>query len=454
MAQKQKRNRKKAKRSFFLPIFVVSMFFILMGMIFLGVLSAKEIKKTSEKELPVLKISLLNTTLEEIHENEKNIAYGGNQVEIFDGENMVFYDGVEIRGRGNYSWGVDKKSYRLKFPKKVDLFGMGKKRKWALIGNFVDDSLMRNDLAYFMSDVLGGEYKMEGRFVELVIDDKDLGVYYLVKTMEVDKQAVDLRDFGGVLVEVDNVYCEAEEKWWIVRNEDCLTLKDVVNKDIADEAMELFVEDYNKFLKAVDLRDFAEAAKIVDMESFARYYLLSEFTANPDAYVTSWFLYRDGVSHRIHAGPVWDFDAAFGNKSWGNWEEGFYAPMTVMGRFEYTYKKFTSGEEATRFCPYDKSKKIHETVKISWVMCDMMEMLEFRELLAEVYMRDFRNKREVIISHIDEMADLIGAAAQKDAEKWGKGDFGEAVEYLKWWVGKRFDLFDEIVFGKMASEEI
>jgi len=126
----------------------------------------------------------------------------------------------------------------------------------------------------------------------------------------------------------------------------------------------------------------------------------------------------------------------------------------VMGRFEYTYKKFTSGEEATRFCPYDKSKKIHETVKISWVMCDMMEMLEFRELLAEVYMRDFRNKREVIISHIDEMVDLIGAAAQKDAEKWGKGDFGEAVEYLKWWVGKRFDLFDDIVFGKMVSEEI
>ena len=161
------------------------MFVTLILMIFLSVLSFKKEEKTAVRALPVMKISLVNTTLTEIQENGKDVKYGGNQVEIFDNGITISYDNVEIKGRGNFSWMAEKKSYRIKFDGKVNLLGMGKKKKWALIANSVDNSLMRNDLAYYVANLLGEEYQPQGRFVELLVDDEDLGVYYLIPSMEV-----------------------------------------------------------------------------------------------------------------------------------------------------------------------------------------------------------------------------------------------------------------------------
>lgn len=429
------------KENVWLAVLAGVMFVGFLIAIFLGVLCAKKVEEPVSRALPVMKISLLDTTLAEVHENGKDVKYSGNQVEISDNGITNFYGGVEFKGRGNFSWSVPKKSYRLKFSEKVDLFGMGKKKKWALIGNYVDDSLMRNDLAYFMSDILMGEYKMEGQFVELFVNEEDLGVYYLVKTMEIDKQAINLRDTEGVLVEMDNVYCELEEKWWVAENGDCLTVKDIVTEDLTDEVMGEFVAEYDEFLEAVDRKDFLAASEMVDMESFAKYFVFSEFTGNPDAYVTSWYLYKDGALDKIHAGPVWDFDAAFGNRSWGDWSEEFYEPGTTMGRFEYTYEKMEDFSEGA--CRYDKTRTMRTTANVSWVVCDLLEMPEFRELVQEVYERDWRDKKDLIVGHIRETAEIIGEAARKDAEIWEKGDFDEEVEYLIWWVENRFLMMDE-----------
>ena len=420
------------------------MFVTLILMIFLSVLSFKKEEKTAVQALPVMKISLVNTTLTEIQENGKDVKYGGNNLEISDNGVEIFYDDVEIKGRGNFSWMAEKKSYRIKFDGKVNLLGMGKKKKWALIANSVDNSLMRNDLAYYVANLLGEEYQPQGRFVELLVDDEDLGVYYLIPSMEVDKLAVDLKDSEGVLVELDNVYCKEEEKWWVAKNGDCLTVKDVVTEDLTDEVMEEFVTEYNDLLVALRRKDFEAASEIVDMESFARYFLISEFAADPDAYATSWYFYKNGADDKIHAGPVWDFDAAFGNLEWGDWPEGFYDAGTPLNRFEYTYEK----KDGAGVCRYDKNKTMLETINISWVMCDFLEMPEFRELTREIYERDFRDKREVVKRYIYLKAQEIGEFARKDAEKWGKGDFDAEVWYLMEWVEKRFELLDELLgFG-------
>lgn len=437
---------RRQKKNVWLPVLAGFMFVLFILVIFWGVLTGKKVEETTEKSLPVMKISLLGTSLKEIQENGKDIKYGGNQVEIFDNGITISYDNVEIKGRGNFSWNADKKSYRLKFDEKVDLFGMGKKKKWALIANSVDDSLMRNDLAYYIANLLGEEYQPQGKFVEFVVDDEDLGVYYLIPSMEIDKLAVDLRDPEGVLAEVDNVYCEAEEKWWVADNGDCLTVKDIVTEDLTDEVMEDFLEDYNDLLVALERKDFEAVGEIVDMESFARYFLISEFTADPDAYATSWYLHKDGADDRIHAGPVWDFDAAFGNRSWGDWPGEFYEPTTVMGRFEYTYEKKKEG-----ICPYNKERTLKETINISWVMCDLLEMEEFQELVREVYLEDFRDKKEMIKEHILETVAEISVAARRDAEQWGKGDFDGEVSYLVWWVEKRFELFDGLFVGGLSG---
>ena len=257
---------------FYFPVQDWGMAIILLTIVFRLLIMPLMLKQTKSS----FQMQKVQPRLKEIQENGKDIKYGGNQVEIFDDGITISYDNVEIKGRGNFSWNADKKSYRLKFDEKVDLFGMGKKKKWALIANSVDDSLMRNDLAYYIANLLG-EDQPQGKFVEFVVDDEDLGVYYLIPSMEIDKLAVDLRDPEGVLAEVDNVYCEAEEKWWVADNGDCLTVKDIVTEDLTDEVMEDFLEDYNDLLVALERKDFEAVGEIVDMESFARYFLISEF---------------------------------------------------------------------------------------------------------------------------------------------------------------------------------
>ena len=60
-----------------------------------------------------------------------------------------YSDTVQIRGRGNNTWGYEKKSYKIKFPEKVNLFdlGTGKDKVWVLLANVCDQSLQRNHVA-------------------------------------------------------------------------------------------------------------------------------------------------------------------------------------------------------------------------------------------------------------------------------------------------------------------
>ena len=55
-----------------------------------------------------------------------------------------------IRGRGNTTWNMPKKPYKVKFDSKIDLFGNGAAKKWTLIANYSDPSLIRKYLAYMI----------------------------------------------------------------------------------------------------------------------------------------------------------------------------------------------------------------------------------------------------------------------------------------------------------------
>lgn len=397
--------------------------------------------------VPVMEIELDGVTLDEVHENGKDVKYAGSIVEL-PGE---VFDNVEFKGRGNFSWAVDKKSYRLKFDSKVELLGMEKSKKWALVANYVDDSLMRNDLGQYLMGMMVEDYPFQGEFVELVVNGGDLGVYYVVRTMDISKEAVDLRDTGGVLAELDNVYCGAEEKRYIASNGDCFTVKDIVNEDNQEQVMTDFVRQYDELLEAIARKDYAAISSLIDVESFAKYFIVSEMAANPDAYVTSWFMYKGDADDKIHADLAWDYDASFGNLDWGNgdWPEGFYAPTVGLSRLEYTYEKNGMGG----FCDYDKSRPMMETVNVSLTMCRLLDVPEFMVVVGEVYREKMAGRGEEIVWHIDARAAEIKVAAEKDAELWGKGDFEEAVEYLKWWIEERMEFFEETYVNGGAGDE-
>ncbi|MBR3263656.1 CotH kinase family protein [Candidatus Saccharibacteria bacterium] len=411
---------------------------------FLLVFSLNKREEPTEivRAMPEMRLVLNEVTLDEINNGSKNTKYTNNKMTLIDGDYEYGFDNVEIKGRGNASWLMDKKSYRIKFPEKVDLFGLGKLRKWGLISNNVDDSLMRNDLGQFIASLLYENYPIRGDFVKFVVDEKNLGLYYMTKLVSIGKNMIDLRDPSGILVELDNAYCVEKEPYRLSEiMSDCIAVDDAIIKEDVREIFSVFMGDYSGFERAIRLGDYEATMEKADMESFAKYYLLSEISSNPDAYVTSWYLYKDGDGDKIHSKIGWDFDGAFGNREWWGYDEEIYSPVGLMARMRYSVGGWElMGNDV------DRCKLLDDTL-ISPVMCYMVDMPEFRDLVVKIYREKLMGRREEIISHIRNVADYIRDEAIADSELWGKGNCDEEVEYLVWWVDKRFDYLDEIFGG-------
>ncbi len=130
--------------------------------------------------------------------------------ETYNSKTTKLYSGAtEIRGRGNSTWGQPKKPYRLKLDKKTDVFGMGKSKHWVLLANYMDESLMRNTLAYNLSGAMGME-QMETVFVDVILNGDFVGNYQFCENIRVDPTRVDIFDWEGFAEDSAGVIADAE----------------------------------------------------------------------------------------------------------------------------------------------------------------------------------------------------------------------------------------------------
>lgn len=91
-----------------------------------------------------------------------------------------------MNGRGNTSWNAgayifDKFPYNINLEKATDVLGITKNKKWALIANCFDESLMRNILTNDLSEWSGLEYTPGEINVDLYFNGEYLGTYQLSK---------------------------------------------------------------------------------------------------------------------------------------------------------------------------------------------------------------------------------------------------------------------------------
>ena len=76
----------------------------------------------------------------------------GATMRISRPDGTVDYEGsLEIRGRGNSTWNYPKKPYALRLPEKHAVLGMPGHKRWILLANWKDRTLMRNDAAFWLS---------------------------------------------------------------------------------------------------------------------------------------------------------------------------------------------------------------------------------------------------------------------------------------------------------------
>ena len=416
-----------------------SLFVIMIFVIFATTFKIVEAVITSKNNnFPKLEISLAEVPIEEINAGAKSIKYPGNSVTVTIDNQATTYSNVEIKGRGNSTWGQIKKPYQIKFENKESFFDIGKNKKWVLLANYLDPSHLRNDIIFYLEKIIEEEFNMEGSFVEVFIDGRYHGLYYLSEKVEINKHRVDLQNELGVLIEIDDIHGTPDECNYDSKD-NCIVFKDFVNKDNESDAKKDIFSSLESLYEKIAAKDFDSIAEIIDIDSFVKYYLLSEFTVNPDAYSSSFYMYKDGFEDKLHAGPGWDFDLSLGNPAWSSSVvdlDTFYSPFEDM-----ELKHYTTHEDGYQYIS-----------SISTLFYDLMDIPEFEARVKEIYQSTLSGKKDDFINYIKSQADYIRPAAYRDQERWKlKGDFDEEVDSLIDWVAKRYDHFEE-TYGKNSTD--
>lgn len=101
---------------------------------------------------------------------------------------------MQIRGRGNSTWNMPKRPYRLKLDSRFRFLNLpARERDWTLIANYADKTLMRNALAFKIGEIVGLPFNPSARFVDLVLNNQFMGNYMVSDHIEVGAERVNIR---------------------------------------------------------------------------------------------------------------------------------------------------------------------------------------------------------------------------------------------------------------------
>lgn len=240
-----------------------------------------------------------------------------------NGDGSVSLEGAagKLRGRGNATWKMEKKSYKLKFDQKQNMLdtGKGPAKDWVLLANHCDQSLIRNQVSFYLARNMEGlEYTVACQQVEVFINGICKGVYLLTEQIEVQENRLDLPYDSavldtGYLVELDDYADDdnpnGENISYVVAGEKMFSLKsDVTPAQIP------YIKDYlQKVHDAIMSGDEHRVRRYVDLDSCIDAYLIEEFTMNIDVGWSSFYFYKKPGDEHLYFGPLWDFDLAIGN---------------------------------------------------------------------------------------------------------------------------------------------
>ena len=273
---------------------------------------------------------------------------------------------IEMRGRGNSTWGLPKKHYRMKFTEKFSPIGLNhaKEKSWVILAQDMDKSLLRTHLAFEYSRILfnpADNYHHEkavlftpcSRFINVYLtgdyydsstgrtrhmDGEYLGVYQMSDQVQradgriaVDKlKASDGADpekiTGGYVIEADlhegNHYTSKGIK---------LTYKYPEDDDFDQAQYDYITNFLNQAEAALYGSSYKDPEKgwrkYFDEKTLADFIIVKEFVGDLDGY-TSTYMYKRRGYDKIFFGPIWDCDKGWNNdKRVPHWE---YQPLESL----------------------------------------------------------------------------------------------------------------------------
>ncbi len=262
---------------------------------------------------------------------------------VDEDDNVTFYDSLQIRGRGNATWGLAKKPYKLKFNKKAKLLGKGyaNAKKWTMLANHGDKTLIRNAVTSLMGEFTGLKYNPAAKFVDLTLNDRFDGNYQISDQVEVRPHRVNITEqdvpltedsdiTGGYLFENDNSgdfhysdYWDSQEQRTLVADGFDSPYYGLPVRIHYPEPEDLdysqlnyarqFINDFEYRLYSEDFQDPVEGYRVmVDSASLANWYICTEISGNVDGLYSTYF-YKEQQDDHIFWGPLWDYDISYNN---------------------------------------------------------------------------------------------------------------------------------------------
>ncbi len=410
-----------------------------------------------QSNLPIIKIDTYGETIFDdpripasmgIINNENGINSINDPFNDYSGD-------ITIELRGNSSQYNPKKPYRIETVDEdgdndnVSLLGMPSENDWILYAPYQDKSLMRNILAYKLSNQMG-RYTSRTKFCELYINEEYLGVYVLMEKIKRDGDRVDISKLeqdevsgddltGGYILKFDwgetgdnngGFYSEIDGNLY--------NFHYPKPSDIVSEQEDYIVEYIYNFETMMNSQNFTDIVNgypaFINVESFIDFVLLQEFSKNVDAYRLSTYIYKDkeSIDDRLTAGPLWDINHGFGNCDYGEtWlSNGWLLDFNPEGgdQMSFWWEKLWSDQN-------------------------------FKDQLSDRYteLRNSTLSEFNINSIIDSLKNELGSSVERNFYRWPiLGNyvwpnyivfetFDQEVEYLKSWINDRLNWMDSQV---------
>ncbi|RPI75115.1 MAG: T9SS C-terminal target domain-containing protein [Ignavibacteriales bacterium] len=410
-------------------------------------------------------------------EVDLGIIYNGEGVRNNITDPFNHYDGrIGIEIRGSSSQMFPKKQYGFETIDSsgeeidISLLGFPEESDWILFAPYNDKSLIRDAIAYKLSNNIG-RYASRSKFCELVLNGEYMGVFVLFEKIKRDKNRVDVTKLtetdttgdaltGGYIFKIDKDEGGINDGWLSIYPPYLNGWQRIYYmyhfpkpEDIVEPQKNYIQSFVDSFETKMHNPDFANTltgyVNFIDINSFVDYFILNELNKNVDAYRLSAFLYkdRDSKERKLKAGPIWDFNHAFGN-------------------CDYYNASFVEGWQLD-YATYNTTFLHSDNWQVPFWWKKLFSDINFKKKIAlrwqELRTNEFSNAN--IFSIIDSLTTLLDESRVRNFIKWpvlgvyvwpnayiGQ-TYSDEINYLKNWITNHFNWIDEELGSFVGIDE-
>lgn len=346
---------------------------------------------------------------------------------------------ASTRVRGNVTQQMPKKPFAVKLDKKHGVLDMPSHKRWVLLANWKDRTLMRNAVAFGIADVFkntlsdGMAWNPSGQFVELVYNGVHVGNYYLCEQVKIDGNRLDINDPYDV---EDNSGLNVDEYGYLLECDDAydedlkFTTANYIPFLFKDDGTNEMLTYAQNFVRGIEDNLYAgnydAAYEKMDLTSLVDYWLIQELMMNSEMqHPKSVYMYIN--NGKFYAGPIWDFDWNTLPTSTSFAEEGYSYTTSMIAKAKCYHK--SSGYP---------TEPLNESDKNYFWYPMLVKDAGFKSLAAKRWNAVKGALQTYVSTQIPAMKDKIAASEAVNNKMWPvdeKGFFGIGSRYSTYGIG-------------------